>query len=136
MSSPAINPNEVFMSRISSMLMRVIVRSLVMLSLLCSTDGFMFGQNTNAGEIRGTVTDAAGGVIPGVTVSIVNIDTGVKRELVTNDAGIFDAVSLVPGSYSLSFSKEGFTRLRRDGVVLHYGVITVDAQLAVGSRST
>lgn len=106
---------------------------LVLLGFLTCGAGTGRAQNSNSAEIRGTVTDAAEAVIPGVNVTILNTDTGVKRELVTNDAGIFDAVSILPGNYSLIFSKEGFGKLRRDGILLRYGVITVDAQLLVGN---
>ena len=66
------------------------------------------GQNTNSGEIRGTVTDPSGATIPGVSVTILNSQTGVARDLVTNNSGIYDAVSVLPGSYRLTFTKEGF----------------------------
>src|SRR5258708_7880067 len=55
--------------------------------------GFALAQNTNSGDIRGSVTDATGALVPGVTVTIVNTNTGVAKELVTNAAGLYDAVS-------------------------------------------
>src|SRR6185436_15127760 len=82
---------------------------------------------------RGTVTDQTGAVVPGVTVLIVNVDTGVSKELTTNEAGIYDAVSILPGKYRVTFTKEGFGALVRDGITLTVGVLSIDAQLAVGS---
>lgn len=90
-------------------------------------------QNTNSGDIRGTVTDSSGSVMPGVTVTILNTGTGVVRELVTNEAGLYDTASILPGRYRVTFSKEGFNKVVRDGITLNVGVITVDAQLAVGA---
>ena len=91
-----------------------------------------FAQNANSGDIRGTVTDATGAVIPGAKVTILNVDTGVTTELVTNSVGLYDAVSILPGHYRITFSKSGFSRVVRDGIVLTVGAISVDAELAVG----
>lgn len=65
-------------------------------------------QNRNGGEIRGTVTDASGAVIPGASVEIRDILTGVITNVVTDTHGIYDAASLIPGTYSVSFSMQGF----------------------------
>jgi hypothetical protein len=94
--------------------------------------GFGFAQNTNSGEIRGTVTDQSGATAPGVSVTILNVDTGVSKELTTNNAGIYDAVSILPGHYQLTFTKPGFEKLVRSGIDLTVGTTTVDAQLTVG----
>jgi hypothetical protein len=108
---------------------RVLLAALVALGI----QGFGLSQNTNSGDLRGTVTDATGAVIPGVKVTIVNTQTGVAKELTTNDAGIYDAVSILPGAYRLTFSKEGFGTLVRDGVNLEVGVLMIDAKLSVGA---
>ncbi len=97
--------------------------------LLCAA---AFAQNTNSGEIRGTVTDPSGATVPGVSVTILNTDTGVAKDLTTNDAGIYDAVSVLPGNYQLTFTKPGFEKFVRSGVNLTVGTTTVDAQLTVG----
>lgn len=89
-------------------------------------------QNTNSGEMRGSVTDATGASIPGVSVTVLNKDTGVAKSLVTNDAGIYDAVSILPGTYEVTFSKQGFEKLVRSGIHLTVGTTTVDAQLNIG----
>ncbi len=49
-------------------------------------------------ELRGVVTDQSSGVLPGVSVTIKNTDTGVERALVTDADGIFRAPALQPGS--------------------------------------
>src|SRR5664279_5848382 len=53
--------------------------------LLAASTGQVFGQAVNAGEIRGTVTDPSGAVVPGVNVTILNTETGVRTDLVTNE---------------------------------------------------
>jgi hypothetical protein len=90
-------------------------------------------QNRSSGEIRGTVTDSSGAVLPGVTVTLVNIDTGVKTELTTNASGIYDSVSTRTGTYNVSFEKPGFKKLVRGQVELKVDTITEDATLQVGA---
>ncbi|MBI4893131.1 MAG: TonB-dependent receptor [Acidobacteria bacterium] len=112
---------------------RLAVRLLLVLLCLISLAVTGLAQNTNSADIRGTVTDATGAVVPGVSVTILNVNTGVKKALTTNEAGIYDAVSLVPGRYQLTFSKEGFSQLVRGPLTLDVAVISVDAQLGVGT---
>jgi hypothetical protein len=104
----------------------------VLTFFLCAT-GLGFAQNTGSGDIRGTVTDATGATIAGVSVTLLNTDTGVSKELVTNSSGLYDAVSIVPGKYSITFAKDGFQKLQRTGIDLQVGAISVDAQLSVGA---
>jgi len=115
--------------------LRQTTRSVVSVTvLLACIPGFGLAQNTNSGDIRGTVTDATGAVIPGATVTLLNVDTGVSKSLTTNQAGLYDAVSILPGRYRITFSKEGFEKLVRDGVTLGVGApLSVDAQMTVGT---
>ena len=92
-------------------------------------------QSTNAGDIRGTVTDATGAVVPGVTVAVTNVNTGVQKSFVTNDSGIYDTDSIVTGTYRLEFSKEGFQKLVRGSVTVQVGFTTVNGQMNVGSTA-
>ena len=101
--------------------------------LILGAAGFAVAQNSNSGDLRGTVTDATGGVIPDVKVTIQNINTGVVRELTTNAAGLYDTASILPGKYRITFSKEGFDKLVRDGIDLEASILTVDAQLRIGT---
>lgn len=111
----------------------VFPRVLLLTSLLALAPQAGFTQNTNSSEVRGTVTDPSGAVVPGVTVTVLNTDTGVSKDVTTNDAGIYDAVSILPGRYELTFSKPGFEKLLRKGIDLNVGLSTVDAQLTVGA---
>lgn len=107
----------------------------VRLFLTICVAGLVFAQNTNSGDIRGIVKDASGAVVPDVKVSILNVDTGVVKDLSTNAAGLYDAVSLVPGQYQVTFLKEGFDRLVRGPITLTVGAISVDATLKVGAAT-
>jgi hypothetical protein len=63
---------------------------------------------TERGSIVGIVTDATGGVLPGVTVTITNAGTGVEQIYVTNARGLYEAPFLSPGTYRVSATLAGF----------------------------
>lgn len=94
-----------------------------------------FSQATNSGDIRGTVTDSTGALVPGVTVTVVNVATGVTTTYTTNDAGLYDTNSIVTGSYTVTFKKEGFQTLVRGPVSVEVGFTTVNGELQVGATS-
>jgi hypothetical protein len=115
--------------------MKQTIRWIVPLLLLISGSGVCFAQSTNAGDIRGSVTDSSGALIPDVTVTVVNVDTGVSKDFVTNHDGLFDTSSIVAGSYKLTFKKEGFEELVRGPVSVEVGLTTVNGSLKIGSTT-
>jgi hypothetical protein len=79
-------------------------------TLTCAT--VAMAQNTNSGNIRGTVNDPSGAVVPGASVKLTNINsTGVTKNFITNDVGIYDTVSTPPRNYNITFTKRGFKQL-------------------------
>src|SRR6201999_3876730 len=110
--------------------------ALLAVLLLAGTFAAAFGQATNAGDISGTVTDTTGAVIPGATVTVANIATGVTHDYTTNAAGIYDTNSIVAGDYKITFSKDGFTTLVHSSITVNVGQLQLNAQLAVGTVST
>ncbi len=92
-------------------------------------------QNSNSGDIRGTVTDTSGAVVPGTNVTVTDTDTGVVSKYVTNNDGLYDTNSILPGTYTVEFSKGGYESYKRTGIPLEVGIITVDAQLKVGAAT-
>ncbi|HZY74540.1 MAG TPA: carboxypeptidase-like regulatory domain-containing protein, partial [Edaphobacter sp.] len=95
--------------------------------------GIGFAQSTNSGDIRGIVTDTTGALIPGVTVTVTNNNTGVSKVLTTNNDGLYDTSSIVAGNYKVTFVKDGFTKLERSSITVNVGNTTVNAELTVGS---
>lgn len=75
------------------------------------------------GSLRGTVTDANGGVVAGATVMVKNDGTGSTASLTTNDEGNFDAASLQSGTYSVTVEGAGFKRSVSTGVVVKIGIV-------------
>ena len=77
----------------------------VSLIVICSSSINLFAQNTNSGDIRGTATDSAGAVIPGVAVTVKDVDKNVVKTFTTNGGGLYDTGSIVPDHYLITFTK-------------------------------
>jgi len=105
------------------------------LLLVIFGSGACYAQSINSGDIRGSVTDPSGALLPGVTVTVMNTDTGFSKDFTTNGDGLYDTNSLVPGPYTVTFTKDGFEQLVRGPITLEVGFITVNGQLKVGSTS-
>ena len=86
------------------------------------------------GTLTGTVRDASGGVLPGVTVEATSpAIQGATRTVVTDGAGIYRIIDLPGGTYSLSFSLAGFNTVKRDGVQLSgSATLTIPIDMRVG----
>ncbi|MGH9343398.1 MAG: carboxypeptidase regulatory-like domain-containing protein, partial [Terriglobia bacterium] len=111
------------------------IARIVLVGVIFSTLAFAaaaIAQNTNSGDIRGTVTDPSGAVVPGVTVKVTNINMGVTKTFITNSAGLYDTVSTPPGNYKITFTKPGFKQLTLGPVALRVAIITENAVLQVG----
>ena len=86
--------------------------------------------------ISGLVKDEQGGIIPGVSVTIKNLETGLTRSLLTGDSGRYDATNLPLGVYEVTASLPGFKTAVRRGVTLTVGQdLVLDLTLAVGELS-
>src|SRR6184192_4185013 len=85
-------------------------------------------------SVTGTVNDPQGGVLPGVSVTLVNVDTSVPIETVTDNSGVYSVKNLIPGRYKITAALQGFKTFVREGIVLHTAEIaTVNVQLALGA---
>ena len=70
------------------------------------------------GGISGTARDQGGGVLPGVTVTATNTETGATRVTVSNETGAYSLPNLPLGSYRLEAALQGFTTFTQTGIVL------------------
>ena len=68
-----------------------------------------FGQVNSA--ISGTVEDSSKALIPGVAITAVNTNTGVESRALTNESGVYNLPSLLPGNYKVSAMLPGFRLL-------------------------
>src|SRR5215471_4607325 len=91
------------------------LRAALVLAILLSLPATLLSQ---VAAIRGAVTDASGGVVPGVTISVTNIASGVVAKATTNDAGNYTVPFLNPGNYKVEAAKQGFTGVTGDKLKL------------------
>src|SRR5687768_15537672 len=88
------------------------------------------------GSILGTVKDASGGVLPGVSVVAINVDTNFSRTEVTNERGEYSLRFLPPGTYRLEAELTGFKRFVQTGVEIELSrAARVDPVLEVGGAT-
>ncbi len=94
-----------------------------------------WAQSATAGAIAGTVRDATGAVLPGVTVEAASPALIEKvRIAVTDDQGNYKIGELRPGTYSVTFTLPGFSTFKRAGIELTTGFTApANAEMAVGS---
>jgi hypothetical protein len=93
----------------------------------------VLGQSTN-GAISGTIEDPSKALIPGVTVTATNIDTGVPSTVLTNEAGAYNLPSLPPGRYRLTAALAGFQTETRTDIDLGGGQqLRLNFELKVGA---
>ena len=104
-----------------------------MKSFLLAFALFVFPQSTTS--LRGTVTDPTGAVIPQAVVSITNINTGFKRQALTEPDGVYQFLQAPPGMYQLSVEVAGFATHTSDKVQLQVNTpATLDVRMEVGLR--
>ncbi|PYQ24911.1 MAG: hypothetical protein DMF81_04090, partial [Acidobacteria bacterium] len=94
----------------------------------------MSAQSAGTGNVEGIVTDATGAVLPGVTVTVRNMDTNLARETMTDGGGRYRADALQPGRYEVSATLSGFAAKPVADVRAQVGqTVTVDLQMRPGS---
>jgi Carboxypeptidase regulatory-like domain/TonB dependent receptor len=95
-----------------------------------------FGQQT-LGGLTGVVTDTQGGILPGVVVTLVGEQTGLQRSQTSGSNGFYDFANLPIGTYTLSFTKEGFETQKMQAVPIQGDrTASVNVQLKVGAVNT
>ena len=100
--------------------------------ILLLTSAAAWAQAT--AQMSGTVRDSSGGVLPGVTVTVTQTDTGFTRTSVTETSGSYVMSNLPTGPYKLEASLQGFRTYVQTGIVLQVnGNPTINVVLAVGN---
>ena len=87
----------------------------VLLCLFASTPAF--AQTSNA-TVGGTVSDATGALIPGVTITATNVATGIVNTVISNEAGAYQFASLQTGTYTINAELPGFQTQAFNNVTL------------------
>lgn len=96
-------------------------RALRLAALLLLAFGLWAQTDGNKGQIVGTVQDANGSVIPNAKVTVRNTQTGLVRELTSNEVGQYRAVQLDPGSYEIVATSAGLAPATLAGVTVNVG---------------
>ena len=107
--------------------MRVLAATILLASVLMASP---------TATVTGRVTDPSGAAIPGVDVRAINIETGLKQAVQTNDEGLYRILNLAPGSYRIVMEKHGFKMIIKPGVELHVqDIIALNFEMQIGSVS-
>ena len=113
---------------------RVALSCVICLGLLFCATAVVFGQGTDLGTIRGTVTDSMGAVIPGASVMVTDALTNTVRETKTNFQGNYEMFGLKPGTYKATITAAGMSKKETTDIVLNGSdTVTVDAVLKVSA---
>ena len=110
--------NSLHGDRSSELLSRftLIVGALVLFTIAFSPAAF--GQGAT-GAINGTVADTSGAVIPNAKLVLQNTATGAARTALTNATGTYVFPEVIPGSYTMQVTAEGFTAAKAEPFTLN-----------------
>src|ERR1700751_2055824 len=112
--------------------MPVIRKSLFAFVLLAFGASLAWASIT--GTISGIVTDASGSIVPDVTVTAINTQTGIRSVVKTDAKGFYSFPDLAVGTYNVTAEEKGFKIFEKDGIVIDANSdIRVDIALEVGT---
>src|SRR5688572_27439727 len=95
----------------------------------------MWAQSGNS-TISGTVKDATSAAVPDAKIKIVNLDSGVQLDTVTNESGLYRVGALVPGHYRVEVDATGFDQITRGPITLQVGqTVAIDLTVEIGKQS-
>jgi hypothetical protein len=116
--------------------MRLPLRALTVACVLAWATLVSAQTQITGAVIQGSVVDASGGVVPGVTVEAVNIDTNQTQSRTTGADGRFVFLQLQSGRYKVTFMLSGFATVVRDNLDLTVGqTMTLTQSLSVSNLS-
>ncbi len=93
----------------------------------------LYGQSYR-GKVAGLVTDQSGAVVLGASVTLSNINTGVKVTRTTNETGLYLFDLVDPGTYTVTVELPGFTKFVQENILVQTrGDVTVNAMLKAGA---
>ena len=112
--------------------MKYFVLTLAVLAFLLGGTTVAIAQSAT-GQINGTLSDATGAVVPGAAVNLTNQETGLTREMTSNESGDYTFPLLPVGLYSVTTQAEGFQVNRRTDIRLNVNqTLRVDFEMVVG----
>src|SRR3989440_3287227 len=116
------------------MMRKPLLKALLLLLALGLLTGAR-AQVSTTGSISGTVRDPQGAAVPKAEVTITEETTGTSRNVTADDAGVYSAIGLPAGRYTVSTAPHGFKKTVNSGVDLHIGdKLVIDLKLEVGNE--
>ncbi len=89
---------------------------------------------TSTATLQGKVFDSTGAVLPGVTVTLVDVGTNQSRIVVSNEQGVYRFAGLTPGRYTVSGELQGFSKFVQPNITLNVGgAVDLDIRLQVST---
>ncbi|MBI4875822.1 MAG: carboxypeptidase regulatory-like domain-containing protein, partial [Acidobacteria bacterium] len=108
--------------------MKKCLTAFVLLLSLCAG---LFAQATT--QVSGVVTDPSGALIPGTSIELLNLETGLKRTTTSDDAGAYSLLQVIPGQYRITATATGFRTVTiNDLRLLVNNPATANIKLEVG----
>src|SRR5579862_6852357 len=107
------------------------MKSLLRFWVFAGAIGAAFSQT---GTLTGVVTDTSDAVVVGTRITVVNLDTGLRREMDTNDTGGYAFALLPVGRYRVEATKQGFAQQSRPELKLDVDQsVRLDFKLRLGA---
>jgi Carboxypeptidase regulatory-like domain len=95
----------------------------------------LHAQTSTTGDIVGVVTDPTAAVVPGVSVTLQNLDTGSSTSTTSSSQGAYNFPLVQPGNYSIAAGGAGFQKITKKVTVALGSSVTANLQLPVSSQS-
>ena len=119
---------------IPGLALRIARRVCFALAVLSVALALPAGAQTDTGAIAGIVQDKSNARLPGAAVEVTNVATNVSQNFVTNADGIYQALQLIPGTYTVTVKHSGFATQIRQGVTVNVqSRVEVDFSMGVSA---
>lgn len=93
----------------------------------------LVSAQTTSGRLLGRVSDSTGAILGKVKVTLTNEGTAISRSALTNDAGDYNFVEVVPGTYTVTFELTGFKKNVQKNLIVDINqVVTLNSTLQIG----
>lgn len=114
-----------------------VTRIAAVLLALASFPLIGLSQSINQSQIRGTITDQSGAVIPGARVTITEVNTNISQATTSNGRGAYAFTALTAGEYQMTVESSGFATSKQVGITLTVNQqSTLNVALSPASQTT
>ncbi|MDE0105779.1 MAG: carboxypeptidase-like regulatory domain-containing protein [Bryobacterales bacterium] len=114
--------------------LRAIRFTCLTVAILCLGGSLEVHAQTSSAAITGTIRDETGAVIPAADLELTNIETGITLRSASNSVGNYNFLNILPGSYTLGATKDGFRTAAVEPFTLQVNqTATFDIVLEVGA---